>query len=155
MHIPMIEIRKAHAGEYIIIANFQQEMAMETENLSLDPATVRKGVMAVFDDPSKGCYYVAEYEGKVAGSLLTTYEWSDWRNSQIIWIQSVFILPEFRNKGIYKMLYQHIKQLVQDDPGISGIRLYVDKSNHKAAGIYRHCGMDGDHYQLYEWINFT
>jgi ribosomal protein S18 acetylase RimI-like enzyme len=151
----MIKIRKAHAGEYMIIARFQQEMAMETENLNLDPIIVRKGVMAVFDDPSKGCYYVAEYGGKVAGSLLTTYEWSDWRNSQILWIQSVFVLPEFRNKGIYRQLYQHIKQLVQDSSGLSGIRLYVDKSNHNASGIYQHCGMDGEHYQLFEWINVT
>ena len=151
----MIIIRKAHAGEYMIIARFQLEMAMETENLNLDPIIVRKGVMAVFDDLSKGCYYVAEYDGKVAGSLLTTYEWSDWRNSQILWIQSVYVLSEFRNKRIYSHLYQHIKQLVQDDPGLSGIRLYVDKSNHNASGIYQHCGMDGDHYQLFEWINAT
>jgi ribosomal protein S18 acetylase RimI-like enzyme len=151
----MIKIRKAHAGEYMIIANFQQEMALETENLNLDPVIVTKGVMAVFDDPTKGCYYVAEYKGKVAGSLLTTYEWSDWRNSQILWIQSVYVMPEFRNKGIYRQLYQHIKQLVKDNPGLSGIRLYVDKSNNNASGIYKHCGMDGEHYRLFEWINAT
>jgi ribosomal protein S18 acetylase RimI-like enzyme len=149
----MIIIRKAHADEFKKIARFQLEMALETENLKLDPAIVRNGVMAVFDDPSKGCYYVAEIEGKVAGSLLTTYEWSDWRNSRILWIQSVYVLPDYRNQRIYSHLYQHIKEMVQEDPGLSGIRLYVDKSNHHASGIYQHFGMNGDHYQLFEWIN--
>jgi GNAT superfamily N-acetyltransferase len=149
----MIKVREAVCDEFILISRFQEYMAMETENLKLDRDTVQNGVKAVFDDPSKGCYYVAELDGKVAGSLLTTWEWSDWRNCRIIWIQSLYVLPDYRNKGIFRQLYLFIKQMVEENPNIGGIRLYVDKTNFKAAEIYLRAGMNGDHYQLFEWIN--
>lgn len=148
----MITIRRALSGEYRKIAEFQEKMALETENLKLNPGTVQEGVKAVFKDRSRGEYFVAEADGQVAGSLLVTYEWSDWRNGRVLWIQSVYILPEYRNKGIFSKLYNHIKQLVQEDVNLVGIRLYVDRSNKAASDIYAHCGMDGDHYRLFEWI---
>ena len=148
----MVLIRKALPSEYEIIASFQKKMAIETENIRLDPVIVERGVKAVFSDPSRGCYYVAEIDGKITGSLLTTYEWSDWRNSNVVWIQSVYVLPQYRGKGIFKTLYGYIKQLVEDDPGYAGIRLYVDRRNKNAIHVYRSCGMDGGHYQMFEWI---
>jgi GNAT superfamily N-acetyltransferase len=148
----MIAIRQAIAGEFWQISHFQEKVAMETENIKLDPATVQKGVKAVLSDPSKGCYYIAELNGRVAGSLLITYEWSDWRNSQILWIQSVYVLPEYRNKGVFRQLYAYIKEMVEEDINLCGIRLYVDKTNHKALQVYRSCGMNGEHYRLFEWM---
>ena len=148
----MIKIRKAKSADCDTIADFQEKMAVETENLELDPAIVGSGVNAVFSDPSKGTYYVAEIDKTITGCLLTTPEWSDWRNGWIIWIQSVYVLPRWRNKGIYNKLYNHIKQLVEEDSQLKGIRLYVDKSNEKAIQIYRHSGMDDEHYRLFEWI---
>lgn len=149
----MSAIREALPSEYKIITSFQEEMALETENLKLDTHTVQNGVIAVLSDTSKGTYYVAEREGKIVGCLLITYEWSDWRNGWVLWIQSVYILPEYRNKGIFSSLYLHIKRLVQDGSDLMGIRLYVDKSNEKAIQVYRRIGMDGEHYQLFEWMS--
>ncbi len=149
----MISVRKAMPDEYKVISRFQEKMAMETESLELNPVIVQKGVKAVFSDSAKGCYYIAEINGKVSGSLLTTYEWSDWRNCQILWIQSVYVLPEYRNKGVFKHLYLHIKQMVENNPAFYGIRLYVDKTNKKALQVYRNFGMNGEHYQLFEWIS--
>ena len=148
----MITIRRALSEEFTEISEFQERMALETENLILNASTVQKGVSAVLADPSKGLYFVAEADGLVVGSLLVTYEWSDWRNGQVLWIQSVYILPEYRNKSIFSRLYNHIKQQVQEDNNLVGIRLYVDKANTAASDIYAHCGMDGDHYRLFEWI---
>lgn len=148
----MISTRKALPAEYLIIAQFQEKMAKETEGIRLDPVVVREGVRSVFAEPSKGCYYVAETDGRVAGSLLITYEWSDWRNCQILWIQSVYVLPEYRGMGLYSRLYSHIRQIVEDNPNYCGIRLYVDKRNKNALRIYRHCGMDDEHYRLFEWM---
>lgn len=148
----MITIRRAIWGDNRDISLFQEKMAFETENLILNVTTVQEGVKAVFADTSKGQYFVAETDGRVVGSLLTTYEWSDWRNGQVLWIQSVYILPAYRKKGIFRRLYNHVKQQVQEDKNLVGIRLYVDKSNTTASEIYKHCGMDGDHYRLFEWI---
>jgi ribosomal protein S18 acetylase RimI-like enzyme len=148
----MVSIRKATPSDYKTISRFQEKMAMETENLLLDPETVQAGVKAVFSDPSKGSYYIAESQDTVAGCLLTTFEWSDWRNGWILWIQSVYVSPEYRKQGIYKMLYMHVKQLVEDFPDLKGIRLYVDKTNEGANSVYRRCGMDGEHYRLFEWL---
>jgi GNAT superfamily N-acetyltransferase len=145
-------VRKAEKKDLAFIVEFQLAMAKETEFIELHRPTVEKGVAAVLNDASKGTYYVAEAEGKVVSSLLTTYEWSDWRNGTILWIQSVFVRPEFRRKGVYRKMYSHIKDLVLNSENLNGIRLYADKSNHTAHKTYRNLGMSPDHYVTFEWL---
>lgn len=134
------------------LAQLQVTMAMETEELKLDLETVKKGVQAVIDDPAKGRYWVMENEGDIAGCLLTVPEWSDWRNGTVIWIHSVYTLPKYRGQGVYKKLYEHIQNLVKNDPSLKGIRLYVDKRNRPAQEVYEKLGMNGEHYTLFEWM---
>ena len=148
----MITIREAKKTDIPVIADFQLKMAKETENLALNSETVKKGVTAVFSDPKLGKYFVAEADSKVCASLMVTPEWSDWRNSQVLWIQSVYVLPEFRKSGIFKKMYLHLKTLVEGSDSYSGLRLYVDKSNHNARNVYRQIGMNGEHYELFEWM---
>jgi ribosomal protein S18 acetylase RimI-like enzyme len=149
----MIEVREAHLSDQNVIAAFQLEMAKETEGIELDKVIVSHGVLAVFNDSAKGAYYVAEDDGEVVGSLLTTYEWSDWRNGQVIWIQSVFVKKEHRNKGIYKRMYAYIKARVTcEGSPYRGIRLYVDKTNSAAIQVYQNLGMDNHHYETFEWM---
>ena len=145
-------IRKAQVEEAPIIIRFQLAMALETENLQLDEAVVMLGVEAVFANSSKGNYYIAEIEGHIVASLLTTFEWSDWRNGTVLWIQSVYVLPEFRKLGIYTLMYQHIQDVVLTDESLKGIRLYAEKSNNTAHLVYEKAGMTAEHYQLYEWL---
>src|SRR6266550_1118156 len=132
------------------IVEFQQAMARETEEVELDRETVTRGVKAVFDDPARGRYFVADVDGRVVASLLITYEWSDWRNGVVWWIQSVYVDPEFRGQGVYAGLYAHVRQAA--DPSVRGIRLYVDKRNSRAQEVYRRLGMDGEHYLVFEWM---
>jgi ribosomal protein S18 acetylase RimI-like enzyme len=110
------------------------------------------GVHRLFKDSTKGRYYVTEESGEVVGCLMTTYEWSDWRNGTVLWIQSVYVAKEHRGLGVYKMMYNHLMQLVETDPDLKGIRLYVDKTNTPAQKIYQKIGMNGDHYTVYEWM---
>jgi GNAT superfamily N-acetyltransferase len=145
-------IRKATETDSASIVEFQLAMAWETEQLQLDEPTVIKGVAAVFADLSKGNYYVAETDGKVVGSLLTTFEWSDWRNGTVLWIQSVYVRPEYRKKKAFSRLYRHIQELVAANVNLRGIRLYADKTNTSAHGVYEHLGMTAEHYQMYEWM---
>ena len=145
-------IRKAKSSDIYQIVDFQLKMALESEQIELNKTTVEKGVTAVVFDSGKGQYYVAEVSGNVVGSLLTTYEWSDWRNGTILWIQSVYILPEFRRKGVYRNLYSHIKEVVEQDTKLKGIRLYADKSNITAHKTYEKLGMSPDHYITFEWM---
>ena len=150
----MIIIRNAVLDDAISIIEFQQKMALETEGINLDYHTVTEGVHAVFKDGDKGAYYVAEDSDtrKVVGSLLTTYEWSDWRYGTILWIQSVYVLPEYRGQGVYKKMYEHVKSLVTPESDYRGIRLYVDKTNLAAQKVYEKLGMNGEHYQMFEWM---
>ncbi len=127
-------------------------MARETEELELDRETCGKGVAAVFDDQSLGRYFVAEENGEVVGSLLITYEWSDWRAGMVWWIQSVYVVPELRRQGVYRGLYEHVQKIVQDDESVSGIRLYVDRRNTRAQQVYETLGMNGEHYLVFEWM---
>jgi len=147
-----IEIRKALKSDCNSIVRFQEEMAWDTERCKLDHDTVLKGVEAVLNSDALGVYYVAVVENEVVGSLLTTYEWSDWRNGTVLWIQSVYVDPSYRKQGVYKALYDHIKILVSEDESFKGIRLYVDESNTAAREVYLRLGMNGEHYRVFEWM---
>jgi len=147
----MITVRKANPGDENSIIDFQVKMAKETEQVDLDRDIVNKGVNAVFNSSEKGIYFVAESENKIIASLLITFEWSDWRNGNVYWIHSVYVLPEFRKKGVFKTMYLHLKKIAQKDKNNRGLRLYVDKTNTNARKVYETMGMDGNHYLLYEW----
>jgi GNAT superfamily N-acetyltransferase len=144
--------RRATPADISSIVQFQIAMAHETEDITLDPEVVGRGVKAVFDDPTRGQYYVAERDGRVIGSLLITYEWSDWRNGVVWWIQSVYVVPEARRQGTYTGLYAFIKSLAEADKQARGIRLYVDRRNESAQVVYMRLGMNGEHYQVFEWM---
>ncbi len=144
--------REARAEEAPALAAFQQALALETEALGLDPAACARGVRAVFDDPSKGRWYVASVGRELAASLLITPEWSDWFDGTIWWVQSVYVLPAHRGRGLYSGLYGFVKALATLDPSVRGLRLYVDKRNQKAKKVYAALGMNGEHYELYEWM---
>ena len=144
--------RRAHPGDLQSIVDFQLAMAWETEELRLDPLICADGVRAVFDKPSLGQYYIAEKDSRVAGVTLTTYEWSEWRNGVVWWIQSVYVLPEFRKQGIYSGIYAFIRGLAESDSAVRGIRLYVDRRNAAAQEVYARLGMNGEHYQVFEWM---
>ena len=145
-------VREAKSGDLNSIVEFQLSMAKETEAVMLDRKTVGKGVAAVLKDSSKGIYYVAEADGIVIGSLLTTYEWSDWRNGTVLWIQSVYVVPEFRRKGVYSKIYKYVQNRVLESNHLKGIRLYADKKNSGAQLVYRKLGMNPDHYITFEWL---
>ncbi len=147
-----MQVRKATSKDIASIVDFQLKMAAETEGIELDSDTVSKGVSAVVEDYSKGQYYVTEINGKVVASLLTTFEWSDWRNGTILWIQSVYVLKDYRRKGVYRNMYSCIKELVLDNKNLNGIRLYADKSNFAAHKTYLELGMNHDHYVTFEWL---
>lgn len=134
------------------IAQCQLDMALETEQLKLDKAIVTKGVEAVFADSAKGFYIVAKRDNALVACLMVTPEWSDWRNALVWWIQSVYVTPDLRKAGIFGMMYDYIKNQVIENNKVSGIRLYVDKTNTRAQEVYRRVGMNGDHYSTFEWM---
>jgi ribosomal protein S18 acetylase RimI-like enzyme len=147
----MMNIRKATHSDASIIIDFQQKMAWETEQMTLVSEVINKGVNAVFADSMHGQYWVAEDKGNVVASLLITYEWSDWRNADVWWLQSVYVLPEFRRKGIFRSMYRHINN-EGDKCGIAGLRLYVETNNLRAQQTYESLGMKSIHYKMYEWM---
>jgi GNAT superfamily N-acetyltransferase len=147
----MVNIRKAKPADAPAIIDFQQKMAWETEQLVLDTETVTSGVNAVFTNSSRGQYWIAEGDGTVLASLLITYEWSDWRNTNVWWFQSVYVLPEQRRKGIFRIMYKHIKDEAEK-AGVAGLRLYVESNNTRAKRTYEAMGMQCEHYTMYEWL---
>ena len=148
----MIEIRPGRREDAPNIVDFQIRMAKETEDFALDRSTVEKGVQAVFDDPHKGAYWIAELDGEVAGCLLTVPEWSDWRNGTVLWIHSVYVIPSARRRGIFRMMYENLKTRVEQSADLRGLRLYVERENERAQKTYNAMGMDGNHYKMFEWM---
>jgi len=143
-------IRKTITYDIDTLVEFNRAIAKETENRTLDVATLAAGVRAVFDDPSRGFYLIAENDGKAVGSLLITSEWSDWRNGYFWWIQSVYVHPDFRGKGVYKTLYRHVEDMAKKAAEVCGLRLYVDRDNSAARNVYSRLGMAHTQYELYE-----
>jgi GNAT superfamily N-acetyltransferase len=147
----MITIRKAKPTDAPAIIDFQKKMAWETEEFKLNHELVSKGVAGLFEDTSRGQYYVAESSGTVIASLLITYEWSDWRNANVWWFQSVYVLEEFRRTGVFRKMYTYIKEEA-DRIGVAGLRLYVETNNLRARKTYEALGMSSEHYRMYEWL---
>jgi ribosomal protein S18 acetylase RimI-like enzyme len=147
-----IAVRNAHEQDIDMLARFNIAMARETEDKVLSPAKVRAGMRAVIRHPDHGFYLVAELEGQIAGSLLVTREWSDWRNGVFWWIQSVYVPPEFRKRGIYRALYDAVKALAKSSPEVCGFRLYVERNNRAARSVYSKLGMGETEYRIYEEI---
>ena len=146
----MITIRESVFNDTSVIADFQQKMAFETEGIYLDNNKVRAGVNAVMEDKSKGFYIVAE-EGEIVASMLLTPEWSDWRNGYFLWIQSLYVIPDYRKKGVFRMMYDFVKNKVNSSEVYVGIKLYVDQHNEVAQKAYEKVGMESSHYRMFEW----
>jgi len=135
---------------FIVASN--AALATETEGQTLDPALLRPGVRAVLDDPGLGRYYLAEIAGQPVGQLLTTFEWSDWRNGLFLWIQSVYVAPEHRGGGVFRGLFDHLAQQARVDPRVCGIRLYVDRGNAAAQAVYTNMGLHRSNYCVMEAV---
>ena len=145
-----MEIRTAVAAEAATLARFNTLMAQETEGIELDEERVLSGVRAVFERPERGWYLVAVESGEMVGQLMVTFEWSDWRNGVFWWIQSVYVKPEVRGRGVYKALYAELLLRAHEDGGVCGIRLYVEKHNQRAQEVYARQGMRRADYDLFE-----
>jgi len=145
-------IREAQRNDAATIADYNAAMAEETEGKALDTACVGPGVEALFDDPSLGRYWVADADGKLVGQVMVTYEWSDWRNGTIWWIQSVYVPPEWRRKGVFTALYRHVESLASEAPGVIGLRLYVEDNNVRAQQTYEALGMIKPGYLVMETL---
>jgi GNAT superfamily N-acetyltransferase len=143
-------IRPARAEDRDLIVRFNRAMARETEGRDLEEATIVAGVEALLADPTKGRYFLAE-GAEVAGQLMVTPEWSDWRNGRVWWIQSVYVAPAHRRRGVYRMLHEHVREAGRAE-GVVGLRLYVDRDNLTAQDTYGVLGMNESRYIMYEEV---
>ena len=145
----MVRVRPATLADLDVIVRFNLELAEETERLRLDPPTLRQGVLAILEGRAPGRYWAAEREGRVVGQLLITFEWSDWRNRMVWWIQSVYVAPDVRGGGVLRALFATVRREAQAAEA-GGLRLYVDTTNARAQAVYAALGMSGGHYKVFE-----
>lgn len=149
----MLRIRAADAADRDWLGDCAIAMALETEHKQLDPATVRAGVAAGLADAAKARYFVAvDAAGQAVGTLMFTHEWSDWRNGDWWWIQSVYVLPAQRRQGVFAALYRHVATLARQTAGVVGLRLYVERDNRGAQRSYAALGMDDAGYLVFEAV---
>ncbi len=147
-----MKIRDATRADLPFIVAANSTLARETEGQTLDMGLLGPGVQAVLADPALGRYYIAEIGGVTVGQLMTTFEWSDWRNGLFLWIQSVYVLPGHRGAGVFRALFNHLAGLAQKDSRICGIRLYVDRGNAHARQAYARLGMHLSNYGVMETV---
>lgn len=145
-----IRIRRAQFEDWPTLAEFNRRLARETEGRELDPETVRAGVRAVLQRPSRGLYFVAESGSDVVGQVLCTHEWSDWRNGDLWWLQSVYVQVEYRQRGVFRRLWEHVLQAAEAEPEVVGLRLYVEHDNQTAIAAYQRLGWESAGYLVLE-----
>ena len=146
------EIRPARFDDWPAIADFNIKLASETEGKRLEPGTIAQGVCTLLSQPQHGRYFVACIEGRVVGQIMHTREWSDWRNGEIWWLQSVYVLGEFRQRGIFRALFTHLQRLAQASSDVIGLRLYVEEHNTRAQEAYLTLGLQRAGYTVMEHI---
>lgn len=149
MNTTALRVREAGMADINVLVEFNAAMALETERKTLDPRTLSAGVAAVLAEPRRGFYLVAEAERDVVGCLMITYEWSDWRNGDWWWFQSVYVRPDYRRKGVFRVLYDEVERLAKARPDVVGVRLYVERDNQRAQQTYSSLGMREEHYRLF------
>lgn len=146
-----MNIRRATLDDIGVIAEYNYNLAFETEDKKLNMEILKKGVKNLIQDENKGIYYICEIDNKVIGQIMYTFEWSDWRNGTFLWVQSVYVNKDYRGKGVFKNLYNHIKKICDSDDNICGIRLYVERENYVAQKTYSSLGMKECNYNIYEY----
>jgi len=147
-----MRIRDATHADLEFIAFANAALAAESEGQALDRGLLVPGIRAVLDDAALGRYYLAESDGRPVGQLMTTFEWSDWRNGLFLWIQSVYVLPGYRRSGIFRSLFRHLEAVARADARICGIRLYVDRGNASALEVYGRLGLHHSNYVVMESV---
>jgi GNAT superfamily N-acetyltransferase len=143
-------IRAAERRDVAALVAYNLALAWETEQKRLDPATVKAGVEALLSDPQRGFYTVAEVEGQVVGQVLITFEWSDWRNGWFWWLQSVYVQPAFRRRGVFRALVEHLEERARREGQVVGLRLYVERENRAAQAVYAALGLQPTTYGVLE-----
>lgn len=149
VQIPLI--RDATAADAATIAEFNRLLALESEQKTLDRATLERGVRLALERPELCRYFLAESAGQIVGQTMLTYEWSDWRAGVFWWIQSVYVVAEHRGRGVFRALFEHIENLARSTPEVCGLRLYVEEHNAPAIATYRRMGLSPSGHLLYEW----
>ena len=147
-----LQIRPAVLDDWPVIADFNTRLADETEGKRLDPDTIAEGVRRLLSQPARGRYFVACLSGHVVGQIMHTCEWSDWRNGEIWWLQSVYVLSEFRQRGVFRALFAHLQDLAHSSPDVIGLRLYVEEHNERAQAAYVTLGLERAGYTVMERI---
>ena len=137
-------------GDAEELAEFNSNIARETEGVELIPEVIGAGVRAMIDNPQMGFYLVIELDNGIQASLMVTTEWSDWRNGMFWWIQSVYVRPAYRRQGLYRELYARVKEMAEQEPAVCGFRLYVERDNVNAQNTYQSLGMSETDYKMYE-----
>lgn len=143
-------VRDATPTDIAFLVDSNVAMALETEHKALDRVALERGIRAVFERPQRGFYLLAERAGDALGCLLVTFEWSDWRDGEWWWLQSVYVAPASRRGGVFRALYAEVERRARQLPSVAGLRLYVERDNRRAQATYAALGMGETAYRLLE-----
>ncbi len=146
----VVEIRLARPDDLNVIVQFNQALATETEKKTLQDEVIREGVRPLLAESTRGLYFMAEIDGMIVGQTMVTKEWSDWRNGDFWWIQSVYVSPEFRRRGVFRALHAHVREAARSAGSVCGLRLYVHEHNARAMEAYLNLGMERTPYAMFE-----
>lgn len=145
-----VTVRAATPDDAATIADFNRILAAESEGRELDPDRLARGVRLLLANHTRGHYWVAEGEGRIVGQCMVTTEWSDWSAGRYWWLQSVYVVPDWRGRGVLRALWDQVVEEATALGDVASIRLYVERDNAGARKAYERLGMEESPYLVYE-----
>jgi len=141
-------IRRAGLSDLEQLVEFTLSEAKEAEGRGQDKERARLGILAALEDESVAAYWVIETAAdEIVGNISVVKEWSNWSAGYYWWIQSLYIQPEHRGRGLMERLIQTVKESAREGQAL-GLRLYVHKDNNRAIKAYIRCGFADSDYRI-------
>lgn len=100
----MINIRSAMPSDTRVIYALVRELAVYENLLNVVDATERMIGDALFGQSPRAFCELAEWDGEVVGFSLWFYNFSTFRGRHGIYLEDLFVRPDFRGKGLGKAL---------------------------------------------------
>jgi GNAT superfamily N-acetyltransferase len=141
-----MKIRPARKDEAAIILQLIKDLAEYEKAPDEVKASEKEILETIFaENPKVFCDFV-EVDGVIAGMAIWFLNYSTWQGKHGIYLEDLYVKPEYRGRGYGKALLQHLASIC-NDRGYGRFQWWVLDWNSPAIDFYRSLGAEA----MSEW----